>query len=138
MLHLAALDEEGYVSIGSISEKLDISFHFLTKTFQKLTDADILTSHRGPKGGVAFRMDPEDITLKMIVVAIDGDKLFTECILGLPGCGDHKPCPLHEGWAVERSRLDYLLANTTLEEMAEGMKQEDFRLAHILPSAAED
>jgi hypothetical protein len=33
-----------------------------------------------------------------IVVAIDGEDLFRECVLGLPGCGDATPCPLHDEW----------------------------------------
>ena len=87
-LYLASLDEEGYVPIGTISEELDISFPFLTKIFQKLNDAGLLTSQRGPKGGVALTQPADEVTLYEIVVAIDGEDLFQECVLGLPGCGN--------------------------------------------------
>jgi hypothetical protein len=33
-----------------------------------------------------------------IVVAIDGEDLFRECVLGLPDGGDATPCPLHDEW----------------------------------------
>lgn len=118
-LYLANLNRDGYVSIGAISEELDISFPFLTKIFQKLNDADLLDSRRGPKGGVALTQSPTEIALYDIVVAIDGDELFEECVLGLPGCGDAEPCPLHEQWADQRDRIEATFRNTTLAELPE-------------------
>ena len=107
------------MSIGTISEELDISFPFLTKIFQKLNDAGLLDSRRGPNGGVALTLPAEEITLYEIVVAIDGDDLFEECVLGLPGCGEAEPCPLHEQWADERDRVENMFQNTTLAELPE-------------------
>jgi len=118
-LYLASLEQEGYVSIGTISEELDISFPFLTKIFQKLNNAGLLDSRRGPNGGVALTLPAEEITLYEIVVAIDGDDLFEECVLGLPGCGEAEPCPLHEQWADERDRVENMFQNTTLAELPE-------------------
>lgn len=118
-LYLANLNREGYVSIGTISEELDISFPFLTKIFQKLNDADLLESRRGPKGGVALTKPPDEIALYDIVVAIDGDELFEECVLGLPGCGDAEPCPLHNQWADQRDKIEITFRETTLAELPE-------------------
>lgn len=118
-LYLASLDRDGYVSIGTISEELEISFPFLTKIFQKLNEADLLSSRRGPKGGVALTKPADEVTLHEIVVAIDGDDLFEECVLGLPGCGEAEPCPLHDQWSDERDRLEQLFRETTLAELPE-------------------
>lgn len=125
-LYLASLDQKGYVSISTISEELDISFPFLTKIFQKLNDAGLLNSRRGPKGGVALTKDADEISLYEIVVAIDGDDLFTECVLGLPGCGEAVPCPLHDQWATERSRLETMFHRSTLADLDD---VPNFRLA---------
>lgn len=119
VLYLASLDQEGYVAIGTISEELDISFPFLTKIFQKLNDAGLLTSQRGPKGGVALTQPADKVSLYEIVVAIDGDDLFEECVLGLPNCGDAEPCPLHDEWAGERDRVERMFRNATLAELPE-------------------
>lgn len=59
MLCLASPDEEGDVPVGTIRDGLGISFPFPTKIFQKLNDAGLLTSRRGPKGGVALTKFPE-------------------------------------------------------------------------------
>lgn len=118
-LYLAALDEEGYVSIRQISDELDLSFPFLTKVLQQLNEAGYLTSMRGPNGGVAFARSPEQINLKDIVVAIDGAELFTECVIGLPGCGTDKPCPMHEQWGSVRDQLEELFEDLTVDEAAQ-------------------
>jgi len=106
-----------YVSIRTVSDELEIGFSFLTKVFQQLNDAGLLTSKRGPGGGVALTHPPSDVPLYDIVVAIDGDELFEECVLGLPGCGEAEPCPLHEQWADEREQLRAMFRSTTLAEV---------------------
>lgn len=118
-LYLASLDRDGYVSIRTISEELDISFPFLTKIFQKLNKADLLESRRGPNGGVALTREADNVTLYEIVVAIDGPDLFKECVLGLPGCGEAEPCPLHEQWTDQRSRVETMFRGTSLAELPE-------------------
>ena len=127
-LYLVSLEQDGYVSISPISQELDISFHFLTKIFQKLTQAGLLQSFRGPRGGVALARPAAQITLMDLVTAIDGPALFTECILGLPGCGERKPCPLHEAWGPERERLRTLFESTSLAALAADLRAFDLRL----------
>jgi Rrf2 family protein len=130
MLYLAMLGEDAdgdasagpnptreYVSIRTVSDELDIGFSFLTKVFQQLNDAGLLTSKRGPGGGVALTRPPGDISLYEIVVALDGDELFEECVLGLPGCGEAEPCPLHDHWTDAREQLETTFRTTSLAEV---------------------
>lgn len=134
-LHLATLKPDGFVAIKAISEELDISFPFLTKIFQKLTQAGILHSFRGPNGGIALARPPSKVTLFEIVVAVDGIGMFRECVLGLPGCGERKPCPLHNRWAVERERMKAMFEAETLADIAQRFQGEDLRLVASLPES---
>jgi Rrf2 family protein len=106
-----------YISIETIGEELSIGLSYLTKVCQQLNDAGLLTSKRGRGGGIALTRAPTEIALYDIVVAIDGDDLFEECVLGLPGCGEAEPCPLHEHWTEERERMRFTFRNTTLAEV---------------------
>lgn len=136
-LYLATLDEEEhFVSIRTISEELDISFHFLTKTFQKLTDAGLMASQRGPKGGIALARPADEVTLLHLVLAIDGPALFEECILGLPKCGNRRPCPIHGRWTEQRERLRALFAEKTLATLADEVQASNLRLTDIASEAA--
>ena len=117
-----------YVSIREMSEQLDISFHFLTKILQSLTQANILASYRGPSGGVAFNISPEKILLSDVVRVLEGDDFFETCLLGLPGCGEKAPCPMHQFWKEIRGALRREFETTTLSEMGQTALSRSLRL----------
>lgn len=127
-LFLASRPSEGYISIREMSDNLDISFHFLTKILQQLTGAGIMESHKGPNGGIRLARSGSRTTLFDIVAAIDGVEMFTECALGLPGCGTQKPCPLHDKWGARRDSIRTMLETTDLEELAEKGKEMNLRI----------
>lgn len=127
-LYLATVKKGSYVSISDMSKKLDISFHFLTKTLQQLTAIGLLESYKGPNGGVRLTDEGRKATLADIILAIDGDGLFTDCALGLPGCGSEKPCPMHDKWVVVREGMEAMLKNTGLTGMAERGKENKLRI----------
>lgn len=128
-LFIASQPHDEYISIRMMSEKLGISFHFLTKILQQLTAEGILTSLKGPNGGVKLAAPVESISLQHIVEAIDGPSLLTECVLGLSECGKTTPCPLHESWARTRESIRHMLGDTTLVELADKLSKKNMRIA---------
>ncbi len=54
--------------------------------------------------------------------------MFTECALGLPGCGVKAPCALHDQWAEAKSDIKTMLEQTSLTELARRGKAENLRL----------
>ena len=127
-VYLAAVSDGTYVYIKEISNDLDISHHFLTKVLQQLTEAELMESMKGPKGGVRLTNPSEEITLLEIVAAIDGMDILTECALGLPGCGSEKPCPIHDKWADTRDSIRKMLSNTSLQELVDEGKSGNLRI----------
>lgn len=127
-LFLASNQDRDYISIREMSDKLNISFHFLTKILQQLTAAGLMESYKGPNGGIRLTKSGSEVNLYEIVAAIDGVELFTECALGLPGCGTAKPCPLHEKWAEARDGIRIMLENTDLVELAKKGKKLNLRI----------
>lgn len=130
-LYLVSLEAESFVPIRTLSDELEIEFHFLTKQFQQLAEAGLVQSQRGPRGGIALAKPADRITLLDIVLAIDGSELFTECVLGLPGCGEAEPCPLHSAWMTERERLQMMFMRTSLKDMAQRIGRENYRLKFV-------
>lgn len=128
-LYVATLEKQEYVPIRSISEDLNISFHFLTKILQMLTQKNLMTSYRGPNGGVSLAKPADQIKLIEIIEAIDGPRLFAECILGLPECGIQRPCPIHEEWGRTRLNLQNMFENTSLAELGTKINQLGLRLS---------
>ncbi len=121
-------DRAGYLSIGEISEKLNISFHFLTKTFQILTLNGILESYRGPNGGIALKKPADQIFLSDIVKILEGADFFDKCLLGLPGCGEATPCPVHDFWKDAKKAVKHEFDITSLAELGEKVSDERLRL----------
>jgi Rrf2 family protein len=128
-LYLASKEGNEFISIRQISEKLEISYHFLTKILQQLTAEGLLESFKGPNGGVRLLKSGKEMRLIDIVKAIDGDELFTECVLGLPGCGMKKPCSLHDKWMNHREGIKEMMSSTTLSELAERTRAKNFRIS---------
>jgi Rrf2 family protein len=120
-----------YVSIREISDELGLSFHFLTKILQQLTEQGLMTSYRGPHGGVALAREASRVTLLDVVEAIDGSELFTGCVLGLQRCGERRPCPLHASWTGERARLREILKRATVKTLAETIGRRALRLSDV-------
>ena len=124
----AQRERRPYVSIREISDTLDVSFHFLTKILQALTEGGLLTSYRGPSGGVALARDTHEITVLNLIDCLEGPDLFRSCVLGLEGCGARKPCPLHADWIEQRKALRDMFSRTSLAELGKKTAAAGLRL----------
>ena len=127
-IYIAKSNSNGYLSIGEISDELKISFHFLTKILQTLTQHKLMKSYRGPNGGINLAKPASDITVLEIVNIIDGEKIFRECILGLPTCEEKHPCPLHDKWISSCEDLKNNLASLTIKDLVLDLKKLNLRL----------
>lgn len=130
-LFVALRPERPWVPIREISAELGISFHFLTKILQVLTQHGIMSSFKGPNGGVSLARPAEQIVMKEIILAIDGGQLFSGCMIGLDHCGDEDPCPMHQQWSRIRQELDQLFSSTTLGYLAQRVRQEGLRITDV-------
>ncbi len=118
----ASEEERQYFSIQELASELNLSFHFLTKVLQSLTEARLLKSYRGPKGGIGFDQDVRTMRLIDIVGATDGLEVFEKCVLGLPECDEANPCPLHETWKQQRERIKGLFERTKVSTLASNLR----------------
>lgn len=118
MIYLAQQGPNTACSVKTIARDLRAPFHFLAKILQALGEAGLLITARGVGGGVRLARPANAISLRDIVVAIEGESLFTTCLLGLPGCGEAAPCAFHSEWSKKRRQLDTLFARATLERLA--------------------
>jgi Rrf2 family protein len=126
--HLGASETDAYVPARKIAEDLQIPPTFLAKVLKQLVDEGILVAYRGPTGGIKLSRPASEITVRQLVEAIDGPDIFTQCILGLPGCGNRKPCPMHDGWASIRNSLAVEFEAQTVERLSEAYRTGSLRL----------
>jgi len=111
------------VSPKAIAEEINSPQAFTAKILQALVRHNIVSSVKGAHGG--FEIDRNKIAtvkLRQIVNAIDGDKIYNRCGLGLDTCDENHPCPVHDKFKVIRDGLEFMLENTSLEELALNIK----------------
>jgi len=107
------------VSPKEIAEEIDSPQAFTAKILQALVRHKIINSVKGAYGG--FEIDRKEIAsikLSQIVIAIDGDKIYKGCGLGLEICDENHPCPVHDKFKEVREGLKFMLENTSLDELA--------------------
>lgn len=114
-------EKEIRVSPKEITREIKTPVAFTAKIMQTLSREGLLDSTRGATGGFLLATSAKKITLAQIVSAIDGNKIFTGCGLGLEQCNALKPCPVHEKFAVVRNELSLMLHSTSLLELSEGV-----------------
>jgi len=122
MIFISQKSSEGIkVGVKEISKGIDSPEHFIAKILQDLSKKGLLTSYKGPNGG--FFIEKESvITLADIVKAIDGDKLFVNCGLGLGYCSEVHPCPIHHDFKKIRNDIALMLHTSKLSEFNELLK----------------
>ena len=113
----------GKTGIKQISKDLNLPTPFLAKILQQLAKQKILDSLKGPHGGFSLMKDPKKITLLEIVRTIDGDGIFTNCIIHNDTCSNvnkHKDtCALHDGYSQVRSELIELFRSRTINDLVQ-------------------
>lgn len=109
--------------IQEISEALDLPFHFMAKSLQKLVHAGIITSQRGAAGGVTLSRAASEITLLTIIDAVDGSTFFDACVLGIGNCESEKPCALHSQWDKWRQEMLEMYDAMCLSEITDDILQ---------------
>jgi len=124
---IAEAGKEGRkVGIKEICKLANTPESFTAKILQTLVRRDILNSLKGPNGGFYLARNPQDIYIYDIVEAIDGDRIFKKCGLGLSKCNAKRPCPLHDKFEVVRNEMYKMCKENTLKELVESFHSDVF------------
>lgn len=129
VLYLTSQSSAAPLPVREVSRTLEIPHAYLAKTVRDLVRAGIVSAQPGTGGGLSLARPATALTLKDVVLAVDGSELFEACVLRLPGCGELQPCPLHETWVQTRERIDRMLSSATLYAVAEATRAHGFRLS---------
>lgn len=133
MARLSMLRPDGYVLLDELCANSDLPRHFVAKIFQDLVRKGLLTSAKGRGGGFALSRRPNQITLYDIYEAVDGAEDLEACVVGIAGCNDDQPCPLHDRWKPIRTQLKQFLIETTLDQMSDSLERKLEVLGRPLP-----
>ena len=122
ILDIAIHADNGPVSLSDISERQHISLSYLEQLFAKLRHNNLVKSVRGPGGGYKLGHMPEDISIGMIIAAVNENIDTTKC-LGKGNCQNGQECLTHTLWDKLSQRIADFLNEITLAELVSQHKQ---------------
>ena len=122
ILDIAIHADNGPVSLSDISERQHISLSYLEQLFAKLRRNNLVKSVRGPGGGYKLGNTPEDISIGMIIAAVNENIDTTKC-LGKGNCQNGQECLTHTLWDKLSQRIADFLNEITLAELVSQHKQ---------------
>lgn len=102
-----------------LSESLCISYNHLSKLVQKLRKAQMVKTLQGKHGGVAIKMAPEDITLRMVVDLIDGPTALSDCLDDENACGFSCDCRLKQTLGTLQAQFNAMMDDITVKNLVE-------------------
>ena len=122
MIDLASHEEEGAVSIASISERQNISESYLEQLVAKLKKAGLVVSIRGAAGGYRLARPASGISVGDVLRALEGDVRAVICTAQTEeGCEGEELCVTKYVWqrinesiekTVDEMMLDQLVAES--------------------------
>lgn len=119
MLDLAKHYDKGPIQMGEIAKNQNISVKYLEQLIIPLKKANLIKSHRGPKGGHILAVPPDKITMGEVVNILEGGIDLTGCIEDPKTCDRSIDCLTRNLWREATDAMNEKLYSVTLADMIE-------------------
>ncbi|AOY77741.1 RrF2 family transcriptional regulator [Clostridium formicaceticum] len=122
ILFLSKLGRDAKIDALKISESENIPTRFTLKILRKLTKVGLTKSFRGVNGGYSLNREPEKITFRDVIEAIDGPIYIKRCLYDPNHCNLHKTtntCDIHKALNKVRIRVIDELENLNFKNIKE-------------------
>lgn len=106
------------VALRDIALRQGIDLTYLEQLFRKLRIAGIVKSVRGRNGGYVYASQPNDISIKSIMEAVEENLDATNCA-GTSSCHSGQRCNSHKLWDDLNSVVDQFLSDIFISDLAE-------------------
>ncbi len=113
------------VTLEEISERQKISKVYLAQILNRLRQARLIRSSRGPGGGYVLRKTPEEITLYEILEILEGPVCIASCIDPSEGCDEVEECVAYPIWKKIANYIECMLKNVKLSDLLTITEKED-------------
>lgn len=118
VLYMGALQEDKkIIQLQEIAEQLDVPRHFLGKVMKRLAKKGIIDSTKGHAGGYALNESTLKASVMDIVNLIEGEELFSSCVIGFKKCNENNPCPLHFQFAKTKNQMLNIFNDTRIGDL---------------------
>lgn len=108
--------------IKDIARRQGISPRYLEQIFQKLRDAGIISSKRGPQGGYSLAKNPQNINVAEIIRVTEGGLEPVFCVNPEKSgrhCDRIAECVTRLIWKEAGERLEHFFDSVTIQDLCE-------------------
>ncbi len=125
MLDLALNEGNDPVTLKDIAARQEISEKYLSNIIPLLRNAGLVHSVRGSQGGYTLARPPSEITLKDILLVLEGSMCLVECVEKPLLCQRSELCFVRDVWDEVAGKMMEALESFTLQSMMEGRNIKD-------------
>ncbi len=121
MFDLALFASDKPISLSTISMRQGVSVNYLEQLIAPLRKAGFVKSVRGAQGGYILNKPPKEITVKDILVVLEGPLAPAKCVQEQQDeeCSHANYCVTKLIYEKMKKSIDLVTASITLEDMIE-------------------
>jgi len=125
MLYIAMNGDDGPVTSHEIARQQGIPEPYLRQILAVLSKERLVHSNRGPQGGHTLDRPASAITLREILMTLEGQTTSIDQILALPCHIQVGPqhCAIREVFLEVKAAVERILSTTTLADLAERQRE---------------
>ena len=125
MLYIAMHADQGPVTSHEIAVRQGIPEPYLRQILALLSKDRLIHSNRGPQGGHVLSRPASQISLRHILVTLEGQTTAIDQILALPCTIDvgTEHCAIREVFLEVKKAIERILHETTLEDLASRQRE---------------
>ena len=103
----------------TLAERAGVSPRFTLKIMQKLVAADIVVSYKGAHGGYLLRRPANEVTMRAVIEAVEGQYRFSRCLDSNYecGCAEGERCPFQTTFDEITKMVTEKLEETTFDRL---------------------
>jgi Rrf2 family protein len=118
LVDLAQRYGEGSVQTVDIAERQSIPEPYLDQLLTTLSKFGFIRSRRGPQGGHVLARAPQEISLEMVMVGLEGTAAPLDCITEPTECTLSNVCAQRDVWRSVENAVHSVLSSTTIADLA--------------------
>jgi Rrf2 family transcriptional regulator, iron-sulfur cluster assembly transcription factor len=107
------------ILVREIAESTSVPGPYLAKIVNVLAHRHLVSTRRGPGGGVSLARAPHQISLFDVCRALDDPLTEDRCMLSHQACSTERSCPAHTFCRTYRTEQFAFLQRTTLVDIME-------------------
>lgn len=117
MVDLAIHSSEGHVALNAVAERQDISVSYLEQVFSTLRKSGLVKSVKGAQGGYMMAMRPSQMTVGMILRALEGELVVVDETENAGADQSVQHCIQMMVWDVMTKTVNKMVDQMTLEDL---------------------